>query len=470
MNIIAVANQKGGVGKTTTVVNLGAALARKGKSVLCIDFDPQANLTNYVDGCEPRENSIASVMRAAVLFQPADIRETIYHSERFGFDFIPSDLRLSEADIYLATAMSRETVLRRVLEPVRQAYDYILIDCNPSLGLLLTNVLVASNQVIVPVQTQYFATQGLSSLEGVIGNVRMTLNADLSTVNILLTFKDKTSVANAVTETLREQYPNAVFATEITRRQEAVNSSMIDERAVTNDGQFVVVESKSPYGYYGDWTGSRETPNFEVEDAGKHAYYIRLTDDGSTITLTDSEYNARVLTENKGGTLIDLGGQTVTLQVFRPALTEYDEDNLFRNNPWYSTVVWEKRDALTGGLVDADTTFEIQEWNPEKGEYEKSTHYQVVRREDGKYTVHLIGDAFFEGWEGKQGVLYYHQANQGKYRIVELKAPASYNLKAWEHNNWVIGWSEEIVVHPDYPSYELPFPGNHLRRAAGNLS
>lgn len=229
----------------------------------------------------------------------------------------------------------------------------------------------------------------------------------------------------------------------------------LDERAVTNDGQFVVVESKSPYGYYGDWTGSRETPNFEVEDAGKHAYYIRLTDDGSTITLTDSEYNAHVLTENKGGTLIDLGDQTVTLQVFRPALTEYDENNLFRNNPWYSTVVWEKRDALTGGLVDADTGFEIQEWNPEKGEYEKSTHYQVVRREDGKYTVHLIGDAFFEGWEGKQGVLYYHQANQGKYRIVELKAPASYNLKAWEHNNWVIGWSEEIVVHPDYPTYEF---------------
>ena len=230
----------------------------------------------------------------------------------------------------------------------------------------------------------------------------------------------------------------------------------IDERAVTTDGQFVVVESKSPYGYYGDWTGSRETPNFEVEDAGKHAYYIRLTDDGSTITLTDSEYNAHVLTENKGGTLIELGdGSVVTLDVFSPALEEYDENNLFRNNPWYSTVVWEKRDALTGGLVDADTTFEIQEWNPEKGEYEKSTHYQVVRREDGKYTVNLIGDAFFEGWEGKQGVLYYHQANQGKYRIVELKAPASYNLKAWEHNTWVIGWSEEIIVHPDYPTYEF---------------
>lgn len=229
----------------------------------------------------------------------------------------------------------------------------------------------------------------------------------------------------------------------------------IDERAVTNDGQFVVVESKSPYGYYGDWTGSRETPNFEVEDAGKHAYYIRLTDDGSTITLTDSEYNAHVLTENKGGPLIDLGDEIVSLDIFRPAQEEYDEDNLFRNNPWYSTVVWEKRDALTGGLVDADTEYEIQEWDPLAGEYKKSTHYQVVRRDDGKYTVNLIGDAFFAGWGGKQGVLYYHQANQGKYRIVELKAPASYTLKAWQGEKWVTGWSEEIVVHPDRPTYEF---------------
>lgn len=229
----------------------------------------------------------------------------------------------------------------------------------------------------------------------------------------------------------------------------------IDDRAVTNDGQFVVVESQSPYGYYGDWTGSRETPNFEVEDAGKRAYYIRLTGDGSTITLTDSEYNAHVLTENKGGTLIDLGNEIVSLDIFRQAQEKYAEGNLFRNNPWYSTVVWEKRDALTGGLVDASAEYEIQEWDPKAGEYKKSTHYQVVRRDDGKYTVNLIGDAFFPGWEGKQGVLYYHQANEGKYRIVELKAPASYNLKAWEHDNWVIGWSEEIVVHPDHPSYEF---------------
>ena len=194
MSIIAVANQKGGVGKTTTVVNLGTALARKGKTVLCIDFDPQANLTSYV-ACEPGEETVATVMRAAALFQPADIGAAVCHSDKFGFDFLPADLRLSEADIYLATAMSRETVLRRMLEPLRQAYDYILIDCNPSLGLLLTNVLVASDKVIIPVQTQFFATQGLSALESVIRNVRMTLNPGLEIAGVLFTFRDRTSVS-----------------------------------------------------------------------------------------------------------------------------------------------------------------------------------------------------------------------------------------------------------------------------------
>ncbi|MFR3790758.1 MAG: hypothetical protein ACLTWO_02380 [Blautia massiliensis (ex Durand et al. 2017)] len=227
----------------------------------------------------------------------------------------------------------------------------------------------------------------------------------------------------------------------------------IDDRAVTTDGQFVVVESKSPYGYYGDWTGDEDRTNYEAEDAGKRAYYIRLTDDGSTITIGNGNYNANVLTENQGGTLIDLGDKVVSLEVFGEAATEYPEDALYKNNPWYSSLTWEKRDALTGGRITEDAEYEIQEWNPEKGQYEKSTHYRVVRRDDGLYTVNLIDGAFFPGWEGKQGYVYYHQSNEGKYRIVELRAPSSYNLKAWEHNNWVIGWSEEIVVHPDHPSY-----------------
>lgn len=173
----------------------------------------------------------------------------------------------------------------------------------------------------------------------------------------------------------------------------------IDERAVTNDGQFVVVESKSPYGYYGDWTGDEDRTNYEAEDAGKRAYYIRLTDDGSTITIGNGNYNANVLTENQGGTLIDLGDKVVSLEVFGEAATEYPEDALYKNNPWYSSLTWEKRDALTGGRITEDAEYEIQEWNTEKGQYEKSTHYRVVRRDDGLYTVNLIDGAFFPGWE-----------------------------------------------------------------------
>lgn len=176
-------------------------------------------------------------MRAAALFQPADIGAAVCHSDKFGFDFLPADLRLSEADIYLATAMSRETVLRRMLEPLRQAYDYILIDCNPSLGLLLTNVLVASDKVIIPVQTQFFATQGLSALESVIRNVRMTLNPGLEIAGVLFTFRDRTSVSEAVTESLREQYAGAVFQTEISRRQEAINSTMMGKPATGDVGR-----------------------------------------------------------------------------------------------------------------------------------------------------------------------------------------------------------------------------------------
>lgn len=197
----------------------------------------------------------------------------------------------------------------------------------------------------------------------------------------------------------------------------------IDERAVTNDGQFVVVESKSPYGYYGDWTGDEDRTNYEAEDAGKRAYYIRLTDDGSTITIGNGNYNANVLTENQGGTLIDLGDKVVSLEVFGEAATEYPEDALYKNNPWYSSLTWEKRDALTGGRITEDAEYEIQEWNTEKGQYEKSTHYRVVRRDDGLYTVNLIDGAFFPGWEGKQG--YTKRADADAALLEACKAAAA---------------------------------------------
>lgn len=242
----------------------------------------------------------------------------------------------------------------------------------------------------------------------------------------------------------------------------------IDERAVTNDGQFVVVESKSPYGYYGDWTGDEDRTNYEAEDAGKRAYYIRLTDDGSTITIGNGNYNANVLTENQGGTLIDLGDKVVSLEVFGEAATEYPEDALYKNNPWYSSLTWEKRDALTGGRITEDAEYEIQEWNPEKGQYEKSTHYRVVRRDDGLYTVNLIDGAFFPGWEGKQGYVYYHQANEGKYRLVELTSPAGYTDAALQDGNWGEHWSQEFEVNDGHLTFSYTGKDADYNQPKGN--
>lgn len=243
----------------------------------------------------------------------------------------------------------------------------------------------------------------------------------------------------------------------------------IENRSVTNDGQFVVVETKSPYGYYGDWTGDEDRTNFEPEDAGKRAYYIRLTGDGSTITLGNQNYNANVLTENQGGTLIDLGDNVVSLEVFGDAAAEYPEDALYKNNPWYSALTWEKRDALTGGRITEDAEYEIQEWNPEKGEYEKSTHYRVVRLDSGLYTVNLIEGAFFPGWVGKQqGYVYYHQANEGKYRIVELTAPAGYTDAALIDGKFVEQWSREFEINDGHLTFSYTNENSDYNQPKGN--
>ena len=237
--VICFANNKGGSGKSTTCSNVGYGLTQLGRKVLLIDGDMQLNLSlslfdeDTVLGFAQGGKNIYEGIR-----RQDDLTDYIVHTAYENLDLIPSSTLMSSIEYELFTKWQREYILKKGLKSVIDSgvYDYILIDCNPSLGLLLTNVLVASNQVIIPVQTQYFATQGLSSLEGVIGNVRMTLNADLTTVNILLTFKDKTSVATAVTETLREQYPQSVFATEITRKQEAINSSMMGKPAGGDTG------------------------------------------------------------------------------------------------------------------------------------------------------------------------------------------------------------------------------------------
>lgn len=227
MKIIAVCNQKGGVGKTTTTVNLGSALQLKGKKVLLIDLDAQANMSAYL-GFEPEEGdeyiSMASLMGAQGRYPHPE--EAILHSDANKLDFIPSDIDLSAVENQLMNAMSRERILDKILKnEVFRKYDYILIDCLPSLTLLLINALTAADGIIIPVQAQKFALDGLSSLNDVILQVKESLNEKLELIGVLPTMVDATNMSKTTIEKLTEKYKDKLFKTQISKSVEAANSS-----------------------------------------------------------------------------------------------------------------------------------------------------------------------------------------------------------------------------------------------------
>ena len=196
MNVIALCNQKGGVGKTTSAVNIGSALQIMGKKVLLIDLDPQANLSSYLGFENDDKPTITHLMMSAVTGQKVDVSDTIRHNEMNKLDFIPSDIMLSNAEVILIQAISREQVLSRILRnPIFQNYDYILIDCLPSLGVLLTNALAAANGLIIPVQVQKFALDGLQSLTDIFEKIKTTINEDLELIGVLPTMVDSTNMS-----------------------------------------------------------------------------------------------------------------------------------------------------------------------------------------------------------------------------------------------------------------------------------
>ncbi len=214
VSIIAIANQKGGVGKTTTAINLSAELARRGKRVLLVDIDPQGNATT---GLGVDKTGLRGCMYD-VLLKSVPLADVVVDTGIEGLQIAPATLNLAGAEIELVTAMSRELRLRQALQPILSEFDYIGIDCPPSLGLLTLNALSAAHSLIVPIQAEYFALEGLGQLTHVIDLAKQHLNPQLHIRGVLITmFDGRTNLATQVVQEVEKYFPGLMFATRVPR-------------------------------------------------------------------------------------------------------------------------------------------------------------------------------------------------------------------------------------------------------------
>lgn len=237
--IIALANQKGGVGKTVTSMNLGVSLSQSGKKVLLIDHDPQGNLTS---ACGYRDRklyslSINDVYSGIIKDLSIPLDELILHTDE-GVDLVPANLDFSGIELMLTNVMSRETVLKRFITTIKDKYDYIIIDTNPTLGLLPINALTASTSVIIPVQAEPFAVDGMGALLQSVFKVRELFNPDLKIGGVVITMADeRTNLCKQIDNQIREQYGNHIhiFNTVIPRRTKISESTGVGESSLKYD-------------------------------------------------------------------------------------------------------------------------------------------------------------------------------------------------------------------------------------------
>lgn len=244
--IIAIANQKGGVGKTTTCANLGIGLAKEGKRVLLIDSDPQGSLSISLGFTEPDKlpYTLSTAMMQAIEDQQISVAEGILHHEE-KVDLLPANIELAGLEVSLINAMSREKILKQCLEPLKRDYDYIL-DCMPSLGMLTINALAPADSVLVPAQPQFLSAKGLEQLLQTVNKVRRQINRNLRIDGILLTMADnRTNYSKEVSALLRSTYGSKikVFDTEIPRSVRAAEISAEGKSIYAHDPNGKVAEA-----------------------------------------------------------------------------------------------------------------------------------------------------------------------------------------------------------------------------------
>ena len=249
--VIAITNQKGGVGKTTTTFNLGVALAKQNKKVLIVDVDPQSNLTTYAGWYNEDElkYTLSDVMEQSMNDEEIKTKESILHHKE-NVDLIPSSLNLSALETSLAYAMSREYTLRNCLSVVKKDYDYILLDCQPSLGMLTINALASADSVLIPVQSQYFALRGMTDLFKIINKVKRQINPTLKIDGALLTLVDRrTNLSKEIEKQIRDNYGSIlrVYDTQIPIAVKTAESTSQGKSIFSYDKNSSVAEAYSSF-------------------------------------------------------------------------------------------------------------------------------------------------------------------------------------------------------------------------------